>query len=179
MDNIILGLLSLTNLTIYDLKITFQKGIYFMYSSSTGSLQAALRKLIGNGLITFSENVENGKNKKVYSITENGRNYFINWLSTPMNSPKLNNMELGKLFFMGMLPENTRIELIAEYIKNLQTKLSIVLEIKNQAMSVKFDNDKADIAMFQLSTIDFSIDSIRFEIEWYQSFYKKLEERGK
>ena len=174
MDNIILGLLCLTNLTIYDIRGTFQKCLYFMYSDSTGSIQAALKKLMDNDMITCNEFVENGKNKKLYSIAERGKETFINWLSTPMKSTKLSNMELGKLFFMGMLPEKKRIELIIEYIEQLQTKLTIVLEIKNQAEKVKFDEDKKDIAIFQFYTIDFAIDSIQFEIEWYKSLCKKI-----
>ena len=44
MDNIILGLLLMCNRTIYQLRERIDKGINLMYSSSMGSIQAAIRK---------------------------------------------------------------------------------------------------------------------------------------
>jgi len=176
MDNIILGLLNLADLTLYDIKNTFQKGIYFMYSSSAGSIQSALKTLMLKDFITYTEYIENGRNKKLYKITSEGRTHFIEWLSIPMNSMKLNNVELGKLFFMGTLPCEKRIPLIIEYINNLQGKIEVVTSIKEQALKIKVKDEQKDIAIFQLATIDFAIASIQFEIEWYRSLCKRMED---
>ena len=46
MDNIILGLLLLSNRTIYQLRERIDKGLHMMYSSSLGSIQAAIKKLL-------------------------------------------------------------------------------------------------------------------------------------
>ena len=46
MDNIILGLLLMCNRTIYQLRDRISKGINLMYSSSMGSIQAAVKKLL-------------------------------------------------------------------------------------------------------------------------------------
>ena len=43
MDHIILGLLMLSNRTIYQLRIRIDKGLNIMYSS-TGSIQATIKK---------------------------------------------------------------------------------------------------------------------------------------
>ena len=49
MDNIILGLLLMCNRTIYQLRERIDKGISLMYSSSMGSIQAAIKKLLNCG----------------------------------------------------------------------------------------------------------------------------------
>ena len=70
MDNIILGILLLSSRTIYQLRERIDKGLNMMYSSSMGSIQAAIKKLLNYGYIQYEETVENGKYKKIYSITE-------------------------------------------------------------------------------------------------------------
>ena len=66
MDNIILGLLLLSGRTIYQLRERIDKGMNLMFSSSMGSIQAAIRKLLTCGYIDFTEVTENGKFKKFY-----------------------------------------------------------------------------------------------------------------
>jgi hypothetical protein len=48
MENIILGLLLMCNRTIYQLRDRIDKGIKLMYSSSMGSIQEAIKKLLNN-----------------------------------------------------------------------------------------------------------------------------------
>ena len=67
MDNIILGILLLSSRTIYQLRERIGKGLNMMYSSSMGSIQAAIKNLVNCGYIQYEETVENGKYKKIYS----------------------------------------------------------------------------------------------------------------
>ena len=55
MDYIILGLLLLSRRTIYQLRERIEKGIDLMYSSSMGSIQAGIKKLLSSGLIDCEE----------------------------------------------------------------------------------------------------------------------------
>ena len=73
-----LGLLLLSDRTIYGLRDRIGKGLHLMYSSSMGSIQAAVKKLLNTGDICFTEIVEKGRHKKIYSITDNiNRQYVI------------------------------------------------------------------------------------------------------
>ena len=83
MDYIIWGLLILSNRTIYQLRSRIDKGLNMMYSSSTGSIQAALKKLLNSGYIDYHEFQDNGKQKKEYCITEAGRQSFHQWVNAP------------------------------------------------------------------------------------------------
>ncbi|NTV78545.1 MAG: hypothetical protein HGA25_05235, partial [Clostridiales bacterium] len=42
----------------------------------------ALKNLLSKGMISFEEKVENGRNKKVYSITDVGRQAFYQWMKS-------------------------------------------------------------------------------------------------
>ena len=112
MDNIILGLLLLCDRTIYQLRERVEKGLNLMYSSSMGSIQAAIKKLLSSGFITFEEIVDNGKYKKIYSITESGRAHFYEWVNSPIEFQGGKNPELAKVYFMGFAQKENRIKSI-------------------------------------------------------------------
>ncbi len=103
MDNIILGLLLLRNRTIYQLRERIDKGLNLMYSSSMGSIQAAIKKLLHCGYVDYGETVENGKYKKVYRITESGKRYFLEWVNTPIEQQGVRMPGVGKDLFYGLL----------------------------------------------------------------------------
>ncbi|MDC7289241.1 helix-turn-helix transcriptional regulator [Blautia schinkii] len=192
MDIIILGLLMLQNCTIYEMKKIIEKNFGNISSSSIGSMQAAIKKLMGKNMICFSEHVENSINKKVYEITHEGKEHFLSIISEPMLY-KEKNMELSKFFFMGFAPKSKRLELVAAYISGLQKELIRLEQIKSAAkMQPDFDEDSLsmlkekgaaeiqsvtdvqEIAFFQLAMLDLSIAKIRFEIEWFENFKKNI-----
>ena len=86
MENIILGLLLLQSRTIYQLRKRINNGLNLMYSCSTGSIQAAIKKLLRSGYISVKEINENGKLKKLYSITADGKKQFDLWVNSPIDS---------------------------------------------------------------------------------------------
>ena len=131
MDKIILGLLLLQPRTIYQLRKRINDGLNLMYSCSTGSIQAAIKKLLKNGYIAVSEITEKGKNKKIYSITDNGSNFFNAWLKSPIDNGTAKNPELTKIYFLGFAEKETRIELIENHIKE-NTVFCAVMAANNE-----------------------------------------------
>lgn len=116
MENIILGLLLLQARTIYQLRKRINDGLNLMYSCSTGSIQAAIKKLLRNGYISVNEITESGKSKKIYSITDSGKNYFDIWLNSPIDNGSAKNPELSKIYFWGFAEKETRIKVIENHI---------------------------------------------------------------
>lgn len=192
MDIIILGLLMIQNCTIYEMKKVIEKNFGNISSSSIGSMQAAVKKLLSKNMICFNEYVENSVNKKVYEITHEGREHFLFSISEPMLY-KEKNMELSKFFFMGFASKSKRLELVAAYVSELQKELIRLEQIKSAAeIQPDFDEDclsmlkekgaseiqsvadVEDIAFFQLAMLNLSIDKIKFEIEWFENFKENL-----
>lgn len=126
MDHIILGLLLLNSRTIYQLHERIEKGLHMMYSNSMGSIQAAVKKLFRCGYIQYEETVENGKYKKIYSITDSGKQKFTEWVSTPIGIQSSRNPELAKLYFMGFSPKENREKRLQEYISHLEEQYDVL-----------------------------------------------------
>jgi DNA-binding PadR family transcriptional regulator len=168
-------------------------------SNSLGSIQAAVKKLLSNGMIEYDEFVEGGVNKKIYALTDRGKAYFIESVSKPMRS-KERNMELGKLFFMGFAPKGLRPALLESYIDELEaekekleriraasqdTESSVADYIRYLQESGRLESFEdmlrpeplpeslRDISLFQFATLELAISKLEFEILWFRDFLRE------
>jgi len=190
MEKLILGILMLKKLTVYEIRTIIRANFKSMCSDSLGSIQAALKRLLEAEMVTFSEYVEKSVNKKQFSITDKGRKELIAWVQTPADISNSKNMELGKFLFMGMLSAEERSSLIDEIIANLEKELGEMLMIKSSATDESkgqvleywktdaeyygFVSERAkEIDAYQMFTLQYGIDLVKFEIEWF----KKLKEK--
>lgn len=183
MEFIILGLLHFNPMTGYEIGSFIKSNLALICSSSAGSVQSALKKLVVSGNISFEESVENGKNKKIFSITDKGREVFGEWIQKPMQVEKVKNMELSKLFFLGFAEQKSRREAIVSYIKQLQTVREqliviqqVVGKIKQEQLAKTTIQDTEGVLVFQNYTLQYGIDSAEFEINWYQKLLNEMEE---
>ena len=131
MENIILSLLLIKSMTIYEMKVFIEEFLKGVCSNSLGSMQVAIKKLLGAEKIIFSEFEENGRKKKEYRITEQGIQQFQNWMQTPLNWNKGKNMEESKFFFLGMLPKDERIKRLKQLIEDTLNEQKALKEIQN------------------------------------------------
>ncbi len=168
MDKIILGLLILKSRTIYDIRIKITQGLQLMYSSSTGSIQVALKKLLAQGFIEFEEIVENGKYKKIYFITESGRKEFLEWINSPFPAVQSKNPELVKLYFMGLSDVEGRGDCIKEHIKSLEESYVALKLIYDSCQDMQVPDEHRDLFNYQRATAKFGVDAMKFEIDWYK-----------
>lgn len=202
MKYFLLGLLMLKEMTVYQLKAMIAENFTAMCSDSMGSIQAALKNLLSNGLITCTAVKEKNVEKKYYRIKENGRKEFLLWLQNPMDMSQGKNTELGKLLFMGILPNDKRVELISAVIKNLESELTYLKQIlevnkdieanKKELLDYYADNPDytaallragkseniaqsfSDIHKYEMLTAQHGADLVQFHIKWFKELQKKI-----
>lgn len=174
MDNIILGLLLMCNRTIYQLRERIDKGINLMYSSSMGSIQAAIRKLLNCGFISYEEIVDNGKYKKVYCITESGRQHFFEWINAPIEEQSPKSPELAKVYFMGFSDKKNREISIQQHLKFLNEKYNVLSAICEEAENIKISEENKDILNYQFVSALYGKELIKFNIDWFESLLRKM-----
>ena len=174
MDNIILGLLLLHSRTIYQLRERISQGLNLMYSSSMGSIQAAVKKLLNYDYISYEEVVENGKYKKVYSITESGKLYFFEWINSPLEIQNIRNPELAKIYFMGFSDKKNREANMEEYLSHLTKQYNALRIICEEADRINVPEEQKDIFFYQFETARYGRDFMKFNIEWYTNFLNEM-----
>lgn len=160
---IILGFLMTKNMTGYDIKQKMGISTSNFIDASFGSIYPSLKRLEQKGLICFEEVVESGKLKKTYSITEQGKEEFKRWLSSPIEVSKTSiTSPLSKIFFYDNLSNEEVTNLLNTYIKDLTNLKSNLLDIKE--MINKHANN------FEICTLNFGLDFYDFTINWYKNY---------
>lgn len=176
MDNIILGLLFMCDRTIYQLKDRIDRGLSLMYSSSTGSIQAALKKLLKTGYVSYGETVENGKYKKLYSITESGRQRFLEWINTPIEEHGIRSPELTKVYFMGFADKKNRAATIQRHLEFLRGQYSVLCKICEEADGMEVPGEHRSLFRYQLASALYGRDLLKFNISWFECLLEKMKE---
>ena len=174
MDHIVLGLLLLSNRTIYQLRDRISKGLNLMFSSSMGSIQAAIQKLLSKDFIGFEEIVENGKYKKIYHITESGREAFFQWINSPMEAQCARFPELAKIYFMGFAQKESRKASVQEHLAFLKQQHALLSEICDTASDAGVPEEYKDVYNYQYMSAVYGRDMIQFNIDWFKNLLEKM-----
>jgi len=174
MDNIILGLLLLQSRTIYQLRERIGQGLNLMYSSSMGSIQAAVKKLLRSGYIGCEEMVENGKYKKVYHITHSGREAFLTWVNAPMEQQDIRCPELVKVYFMGFSDRESREASIQSHLAHLKERHCTLALLCAEAEQAAVPEKGREIFRYQLASAQYGRDLYRFNIQWFEALLEKM-----
>ena len=126
----LLGFLMGGSMTGYELKKKFSISFSFFSGLSYGSIYPALRKMEKEGCLTLVVQIQDGSpNRKVYTITDEGRKVFLENLRMPFSLERPKNALLARLFFFSYLPPEERLDTANRYletVKEMQLSLEAV-----------------------------------------------------
>ena len=182
MEYLLLGLLILSPMTGYQLQQFIKKNLALICSHSAGSVQTALAKLEKEGKITASETAEGKRRKKLFSVTDAGREAFSAWAAQPMQADRVKNMELSRLFFAGLAGPAERLDAIRDYIRQMEQTRGILCGIRARFQQMNPGElppgiDWPQVLRFQGYTIEYGIAAAGFEINWYTQLLHELEKQ--
>ena len=122
-----LGVLTEGDATGYDIKKYFECTVSHFFVAGFGSIYPALADLTREGLVTCREEQEaNRPERKVYSITEAGREAFIRSLEDTPPRHKVRSEFLVLLHFAHLMPEERLRAIVDERIGELTRDLSML-----------------------------------------------------
>ena len=97
---VLLGLLTIESMSGYDLGLTVRGSVGHFWNESYGQIYPNLRKLANDGLVRCKTERQKGKpDRRIYSITDKGRERLHKWLTVPPQPEIPRNELLLKLFF--------------------------------------------------------------------------------
>jgi PadR family transcriptional regulator AphA len=175
MENVVLGLLIIQSLTLYELNRAFKQGISMFYSASYGSLQIAIRNLLNKGMLVFEEKVDKGRNKKVYSITEHGKDAFYQWMLDEIPVNKLEVTALSKVFFLGLIHDvEQRKQIVLEILTKIELVQDELRKMNGEISQIEIPASYRDIFKYQLKTLDYGLGTHSFAREWFLALLNDL-----
>ena len=180
MENVVLGLLIIQSLTLYELNRAFTQGISMFYSASYGSLQIAVKNLLNKGMIVYQERVDKGRNKKVYSITEHGKEAFYQWMLSEIPAKKLEVTALSKVYFLGLIQEvEQKKQILVEILTKIQWVQDQLNKMNDETGRFEIPPSYQGILKYQLKTLDYGLKAHDFAREWFLALLEDLESTPK
>ena len=101
-----------------------------------GSIQAAVKKLLNCGYISYEEIIDNGKYKKIYCITESGKLHFYEWINAPIEEQNPKIPELAKVYFMGFSDKKNRETSIQQHLMYLIEQYNVLATICDDVKNI-------------------------------------------
>lgn len=141
----ILGLLYQKPRSGYEMKLEFESALNEFWSAKHSQIYPELKKLADDGLVEYRvEIVGNVLEKKQYSITEKGREDFLQWMQKDVEMPPTPKSEfLLQMFFSSCLPEQRRREMTACQLDQHRRRLEQLRENQKKFDRIPAERDPA------------------------------------
>ena len=117
----LLGFLNYGSHTGYELKKVFDISVAHFWNAELSQIYPSLKALESEGLVDMNVEVQADRpNRKVYSITDDGRRELLEWLRTPAESDQVREPLLVKLFFGSSLPKRDLLAVLRKRADDLR-----------------------------------------------------------
>lgn len=170
----ILGLLSNKPMSGYDLKKVMQDSSFMYWSGNNNQIYKALLQLCCDDYLTSETHHQEGApSKKIYSITDNGRQALKEWVcSTDPEMPEFKKPFLVQLACAGQLKAKETEALIIKYQQELNTQLIMQKEKQRRRKTATAPSQLEGLVeeMINVNIITF----YQSELEWTQKLLEEM-----
>jgi DNA-binding PadR family transcriptional regulator len=170
---VILGMLSSSPRSGYQIKSFVDNSTRFFWAASYGQIYPELRKLAKAGLVEGKPEPRGGRKRTVYRLTAAGREELRRWLAEDPEVLELRDEGLLKLFFSHSAPAGKAVEIIDAKRRLAERKLEQLREIEPRAAAA------AEADPFPYLVLRHGIESSEWVIEWCKRARAELTEQNR
>ncbi len=167
----VLGLLQYRDMHGYRIKEHLENNFGHMWSVNFGQIYPILKDLEKKGLIRMLEvspASNQGPQRKLYSITDKGREEFLKWLKEPADkSMLLRDPFLLKFAFFGFGGPEDALRIIDNQIASYEAQLE-----RRTGNSIRWDNQGPYVKLLSNLGVTFN----EMYLEWLKAARKQIEE---
>jgi len=171
----ILGLLNYQDMTGYEIMEVFRDSLHFFWSAQTSQIYRELQTLEAKKWVGKTMVPQQGKpDKNIYSITTEGCEELLRWLSDGNMGFSSHNGILMKVFFLGERSREENIRYFESFIEYCSIFLRS-LDAAEEHIKKYYDIlDNPDKALYWEMTVDYGRRVMQMEMDWAQSCIKEL-----
>lgn len=172
----LLGFLNYGPHTGYELKKVFDTSVAHFWSAELSQIYPTLKALEGEGLVEMKVEVQDDRpNRKVYSITDDGRRELIDWLGTPAEADQIREPILVKLFFAAAGGKEHVLTVLRRRAKDLEDRLQTYRNgltlVDRYSKAAQLDGE----ALFWRLTIGYGVSHTEANLEFVRDAINILE----
>jgi len=168
---VVLGLLSLSPRSGYDIKTVVDRSTRFFWAASYGQIYPELKRLEADGLIAGEDSPNGGRSRRVYELTPAGKQALHDWLLGSTTTIELRDESLLRLFFADALPREQALQLLEGRKRGHQEYLDVLLAI--QALPGGPDPTYVDLVL------RWGIDFNEWGVRWCEEQLQRLRASSK
>lgn len=173
-----LGFLSYQPFSGYELKATFDDSVRHFWPADQAQIYRTLAELTKDGWATMEVvPQEDRPNKKVYYITEAGREALRGWLAKPLPLQDHRSAELIQVFFAGQLTDEQALAMFERFAQEYRAGLVSLYQIPEQIKAYEDMVGSSREAFFWMLTLEHGIHSTRAVLEWLESVIERLKNK--
>lgn len=177
----LLGLLTYCPMAGYDLKKIFEDSVNYFWSAQTSQIYRELKLLESSGHVTsVVEPGSAGPNKRVYSITESGRQELRAWLlDTEADIQEDNKNEfLLKVFLSSNIGPQELMGLLEKRLEKYKKDLDRLLSSQSKVAEYKDRFDVERELLFWKISMNRGFHDIQSHIRWAEESIEFLKSLG-
>lgn len=121
----LLGILTVNPMTGYELKQFFDSSVQHFWNAELSQIYPTLKTLEEQGWVDKRVEVQESRpNKKIYALTESGREEFARWVRQPMPASGMRDPFMIKVFFGAELPLEDMLVILRRQMEEEQKILA-------------------------------------------------------
>lgn len=173
----LLGLINYSDMTGYEIMELFRDSLNYFWNAQTSQIYRELQALEKNGWATSQVLAQQGKpDKRIYSITEAGKEELSKWLDQYEFKPR-NYPVLLKAFFLGELTPEENLSFFEQYrafcvrkFEELNKPTDFIHSVEETAMEPKR-------SLYWAMTLDYGVRETQMQIAWCDACIQKINEQ--
>ena len=172
----LLGFLNYGPHTGYEIKKVFDISVAHFWSAELSQIYPSLKTLESEGLVEMKVEVQADRpNRKVYSITDDGRRELIDWLGKPAEPDQVREPLLVKLFFAAAGGKEHTLTVLRRRSTDLRQRLEGYSQglalVERYSTAAKLDSE----ALFWRLTIEYGITHTEANLKFIEDAIEMLE----
>ncbi|MGF7033620.1 DNA-binding PadR family transcriptional regulator [Paenibacillus mucilaginosus] len=159
----ILGLLRIRPMSAYELVKFSKESIGLFWNESYGHIHKSIKQLELDGAVTVVEETTKGRPKKVYGITQPGREQLDSWLAQAPEEPVMRNELLMKIF----VSDERHVPHLVSYLEE-ELEASQRLSAMLAGIKAMVEPKEGHQARLWLLTLEYGERYVRMTGDWCQ-----------
>lgn len=171
----ILGFLHYHPYSGYDLKKAFDTSVRHFWSADQSQIYRTLGRLTEQGLVEM-EVVEQTErpDRKVYHITQAGREALSRWLRSTMPPQETRSAALIQVFFAGQLSDEEILAKFEEATQSMRAVLEVYRHVPQEIEAYVAAIGSPREEFFWMLTLELGIQSMQTQIDWMESVMRRI-----
>jgi len=171
----ILGFLNYHPYTGYDLKKIFDSSVRHFWPADQSQIYRTLSRLTEESLVEMEKvPQEDRPDRKVYHITDTGREKLREWLLAPPPMDEPRSAPLIQVFFAGILSNEEILEKFESFAEMMRMILNQYDQVPGQLGPFQEEITSPREHFFWLLTLENGISNMRANLKWAESIIERI-----